>query len=118
MKIDGRLELDSIDRIIEKRHLEPYGKVQCYIDSEVLRLCEPRVPRDNEDLINSGADNTVEGSGQVVYNTPYARRWYYEPADFADAPTRGNYWFDRAMKEGGADAILEGACKIAGARKG
>lgn len=118
MKVDVRLELDGIDKIIARRHLEPFGAVQTFIDSEVLRLCEPRVPRDNEDLIKSGTINTVAGSGQVEYDTPYARRWHYEPADFQGAPTRGNYWFERTMKEGGAAAILEGACRIAGARKG
>lgn len=117
MKVDGRLELDGIDKIIARRHLEPFGAVQTFIDSEVLRLCEPRVPRDNGDLIDSGKD-TVIGSGQVEYCAPYARRWYYEPAEFSGAPKRGNYWFERMKNEGGAAAILEGACKIAGARKG
>lgn len=118
MKVDGRLELDGIDKIIARRHLEPFGAVQMFVDSEVLRLCEPRVPEDEGILIDSGTDLTVIGSGQVEYDTPYARRWYYEPANFQGAPAKGNYWFERAMKEGGADAILEGACKIAGARKG
>lgn len=118
MKITAKLELGPMSEILAKRNLEMGGAVQWFIDSGVLRLCEPRVPLDNGVLIKSGTINTVIGSGQVEYDTPYARRWYYEPADFQGAPTRGNYWFERAMKEGGADEILEGACKIAGARKG
>lgn len=118
MKITARLELGPMPELLAKRNLEMGGRVQQFIDSEVLRLCEPKVPRDNGELIKSGTINTVIGSGEVVYDTPYARRWYYEPAEFQGAPTRGNYWFDRMIKEGGADDILEGACKIAGARKG
>ena len=118
MKIVSKFKLDPVPEMLAKRNLEIGGAVQRFIDSEVLRLCEPRIPRDNGILIKSGTINTVIGSGQVIYDTPYARRWYYEPADFQGAPTRGNYWFRRTMKEGGADAILEGACKIAGAKKG
>lgn len=118
MKITARLELDSMSDMLARRNLETGGAVQRFIDSEVLRLCEPRVPRDNGDLIKSGTINTVIGSGQVIYDTPYARRWYYEPAEFQGAPTRGNYWFERMKNEGGAQKILEGACKIAGAKKG
>ena len=55
------------------------------------------------------------GSGEIVYNTPYARRWYYMPADFQEAPERGNYWFDR-MKQQYAQKILAGAARIAGAK--
>lgn len=66
-------------------------------------------------MIESGIQNTQIGSGEVVYNTPYARRWYYMPANFQEAPQRGNYWFDRMKVEYGR-AILEGAARIAGAR--
>ena len=51
-------------------------------------------------------------SGQIKYRTPYARRWYYMPANFHEAPERGNYWFDR-MKQQYKNQILEGAKKIA-----
>ena len=81
----------------------------------VLRLCEPKVPKDSNALIESGIINTNIGSGEVVYNTPYARRWYYMPADFQDAPERGNYWFERMKRESLKD-ILASAAKEAGAK--
>lgn len=43
------------------------------------------------------------------YATPYARRWYYRPANFTGAPMRGNYWFERMKQNGGKDAILPGS---------
>lgn len=104
------------DKILAKRNLEKGGKVQKFIDSECLRLCEPLVPWDNGDLARSGKNNTVLGSGQIRYRTPYARRWYYMPADFQEAPRRGNYWFERMKQNGGKDEILTGAKKLAGAR--
>ena len=102
------------DKILAKRNLEMGGAVQKFIDSEVLRLCEPLVPFDQGTLARSGQINTVIGSGQVKYRTPYARRWYYMPANFQEAPRRGTHWFDRMKQNGGKDEILAGARKLAG----
>lgn len=107
-----RVECD-VQKIIDSHGLGKSGEIQRYIDSEVLRRCEPYVPRDTGELIRSGVRNTEVGSGKVVYNTPYARRWYYEPAKFQGAPKRGNYWFDRMCDEGGREAILRGCVAIA-----
>lgn len=112
----------NTQQIIARRGLEKGGRVQQYIDSEVLRLCEPFVPKDiaaasqGGNLIQSGITNTIIGSGEVKYNTPYARRWYYMPARFQGAPQRGNYWFER-FKQQYRNQILEGAKEIAGASK-
>lgn len=90
-------------------------EVQRYIDSHCLQYCEPKVPKDSNALIESGIFFTDIGSGEVVYMTDYARRWYYMPAEFQEAPERGNYWFDR-MKAEWRVSILEGAARIAGGR--
>lgn len=89
-------------------------KAQQYVDSEVLRRCDPFVPKDTGELIRSGIRETRLGSGRVVYRTPYARRWYYHPANFQGAPKRGNYWFERMKASGGKKAILRGLARITG----
>jgi len=89
--------------------------VQQYVDNECLRLCEPMVPKDSNILIQSAKINTIIGSGELRYRTPYARRWYYMPANFQEAPERGNYWFER-MKQKYKKRILAGAQKIAEGR--
>lgn len=88
--------------------------IQQFVDSEVLRLCDELVPKDTGILKQSGIMNTQIGSGEVKYRTPYARRWYYMPAAFNDAPRRGNYWFERMKQNGGKRQILDGAKKLAG----
>lgn len=103
------------ERIIKDRGLENSGNVQRFIDSECLRLTAPFVPKDTGALIESGTINTKIGSGEVIYNTPYARRWYYMPAQFQGAPERGNYFFER-MKQQYKEQILAGAKKLAGAK--
>ena len=114
MKLNTRIEIDRLQDILERRGLEPGGEVQQFVDSEVLRLCDPYVPKDTGMLIKSGILHTTIGSGEVVYDTPYARACYYVPAKFQGAPKRGNYWFDRMKNEGGKEKILIGAAKIAG----
>lgn len=114
MKFNGVLEMDDLTQMLAKRGLQENGRVQRYIDSEVLRLCEPYVPRELGILIDSGEISTAIGSGVVEYDTPYARRWHYESAKFSGAPTRGNHWFDRMLSEGGRAKLLKGAAKIAG----
>lgn len=100
---------------LKKRGVYDGGEVQQFIDSEVLRYSDPLIPKDIGALIESGHINTVIGSGEVKWSTPYARRWYYMPAMFQEAPTRGNYWFER-MKEQRKDTILQGAKKLSGAK--
>lgn len=87
-------------------------KAQDFVDSEVLRLCDPLTPMRSNALILSGKLMTEIGSGQVRYKTPYAKRWYYEPAKFNGAPQRGNKWFER-MKAMYKDDILRGAKEYA-----
>lgn len=107
-----KLKLQSNDDIKRRFAIEKQGKVQMFIDSEVLRRCVPYVPKNKSDLIKSGQIGTVIGSGTVRYVAPYARRWYYMPANFQGAPKRGNYWFERMKREGGAAAIARGAKRI------
>lgn len=102
----------DINKIIAKRGLQKGGEVQQYIDSEVLRLSEQFIPKDTGELIRSGIINTNIGSGDIKYRTPYARRWYYMPAQFQEAPQRGNYWFEK-MKQQYVNHILAGAQRIA-----
>lgn len=100
---------------IDKRDLGVGGKVQKFIDSETIRLMDPYTPKDKGDLIKSATTNTTIGTGRIVQITPYAKRWYYTPANFQGAPMRGNKWFER-MKASHRDSILRGAASLAGAK--
>lgn len=111
-----KLVLDDYKEIRKRRKLEDKGGAQQFVDSEVLRLCMPKVPFETGELLRSGVRETVIGSGRVIYQTPYARRWYYEPARFFGAPQRGNYWFERMKNEGGKAQILRGVAKLTGGK--
>lgn len=83
---------------------------QRYIDNEILRLSEPYVPRLTGELINSGHKNTVIGSGKIIWDTPYARRRYFERGK-NQTGMRGPQWVRRMMNDRG-DEIMKGAEKI------
>ena len=113
--------------ILKKRGLEEFGRVQRYVDSEVIRLMEDYTPKDNGALIGSADLLTKIGSGKVVQGgetAPYARKWYYYEDPYGSkgvrwtggAP-RGSYWFERMKDNGGKKAILQGAIRESGAKK-
>lgn len=116
MIMNGTLQLKGLQIIMAARGIESRGRVQQFIDSEVLRRSDPYVPFRTGVLKGSGTRNTKLGSGQVIYQTPYAKRLYYNPQyKFEGAPLRGGYWFER-MKADHRDSILRGAAKLAGGR--
>lgn len=77
IKYDARLDLDGLQDALEARGLKPGGKVQKFIDSEVIRLCDPKVPFRTGVLKHSPMIASVIGQGLVIYATPYARYLYY-----------------------------------------
>ncbi|MEG2356455.1 MAG: hypothetical protein RSC40_05815 [Clostridia bacterium] len=114
--LHGRLVLKNAQELLSARGLHAGGAVQKWIDSEALRLCQPRVPLDQGIL--SRGQSIGENGGGIVYSAPYARRCYYENASFTGAPMRGNYWFEKMKNEGGREEILRGAAAISGGRVG
>ena len=92
-----------------------YSEAQKYVDSEVLRLCEPYTPLLTGMLIKSGTLGTDIGSGTVQWIAPYAKAQYYghrKPGSLT-GPLRGPQWFAR-MKEVSGEKIITTARRIAG----
>ena len=86
---------------------EVLSKKQEIVDSEVLRLCAPMVPKRTGALERSGALGTVIGSGEVKYIAPYARRQYYNTSTTRSYDSRrGGMWFER-MKTAHRTQILK-----------
>lgn len=120
---DGKVILEiEWNEGFSKKLKRNFESSQKFIDTECLRHCAPLIPKDSSILIQSGVLCTEIGSGELQYNTPYARRWYYMPANFQggegtgkNASGRGNYWFER-MKRQYKEQILAGAKKLAGAK--
>lgn len=70
---------DMVSTAELKRRLgvDPGGHVQKVVDTAVIRECFPYVPFDEGILAGSAYAATEIGSGEVIYDTPYARYQYY-----------------------------------------
>lgn len=102
--------------IIRRRGLERGGRVQRFVDSEVLRYSDPYVPFRTGALKRSGILGTVIGSGIVRYLINYARKNYYENGGngtqgLNKGGIRGRLWF-RRMKAQHLNDIKRGAARI------
>ena len=102
----------------QPKHQKQFSEAQIFVDSEVLRLCEPLTPLLTGMLIKSGTLGTVPGEGVVSWISPYSRRQYYSirAVGSKTGPLRGPHWFDR-MKATNGKQILAGAAIIAGGKK-
>lgn len=83
-------------------------KAQRFIDSEVLRRCDPLVPFKIGNLKLSGITGTRIGSGVIRYTAPYAKVQYYKGRT---STVRGRKWFQR-MKSAQGKALLDAAQKF------
>jgi len=88
---------------------------QRWLDNEVLKDCTPYVPRITGALERSGISGTVIGSGEVVYNSPYAKRQYYGYFNHSaqSHPQASREWFEVAKASNKA-VWLVGAKKLGG----
>lgn len=114
-----------------------YERVQRFVDSEVIRLCDPYTPFYTGMLKRSAILGTVIGKGEVIWNMLYAKYLYYgvlmvspttgsswaklgerkilteKHLSFNGAPKRGKMWFER-MKSDHKDKIISGARRVMG----
>jgi len=120
MSTKAKLKMIPLQKSLRARGLDKKGRVQKFIDSEVLRLSDPYTPFQTGALKKSGITGTVIGSGAVRWTAPYARKNYYTNCGrgaqgTAKGGMRGRMWFER-MKTDHRKEIIAGAKKIAGGK--
>lgn len=96
------------------RFVPRYERAQKFLDSEVLRDSAPYCPMKTGNLMKSGNTGTVIGSGQIIYNAPYAKKAYYGlGVNFSKDkhPQACAQWFEPA-KAAKKPTWLEGVDKI------
>ena len=139
---NARLDFNlSPDDILAAYGMETGGRIQRTIDQLVIDYCTDGgyVPASPERILEFSAQLSTEiGSGQVIWNTPYARYQYYgmvmtdeagrtwvgpgetKPVitdrplvyDTAQNDRAGSYWFER-MKADRLNDILDAARYVA-----
>lgn len=79
-----------------------FGKVQVFIDSQVVKGMDPYTPLKTSMMIKSALLGTVFGSGKIQYLAPYAKRQYYMgriAGTSSMGALRGRLWFSRWKAE-------------------
>lgn len=105
-----RLEMDSTDKILLKRSLNENGRGQRFFTHEVRRLSDPYVPRRTGVLKNTASETET----RIIYNTPYARRQYYE---HKGEGMRGSHWTERMWADRGKEIVRSVAAFCGGKAK-
>lgn len=99
---------------------------QKWLDNQVLTDCTPLVPLRDSDLRKSGETGTQIGSGEVCWNSIYARYQYYGKVMVGPPPKRvtdidlnyktegtSAFWFEEA-KSANKRSWINGVKKIGG----
>lgn len=72
---------------------------QMQLDNDVLKDSNFYVPKDSGNLEASSVSSSLIGQGTLYWNTPYARRLYYNPQYNFSKDRNGNaqgLWFEAA----------------------
>lgn len=127
MPMTVKVDTSSISKILSARGLQPGGKVQQVLTSEIYRQAEPYTPMRSKTLIR-----TAEvGKDHITYVQPYARYLYYDKVMVGRAPKtvtnrdlqfggggkRGARWIPRMWEEKKGE-ITKTVAKEAGGKAG
>lgn len=78
-----------------------FQRAQYVFSQQAAKTVDPYVPFDTGTLKNSVNQASDFKGGKLVYNTPYARKQYYQHAQGSDlrgdTGLRGSYWGQRAI---------------------
>ena len=104
MKFDAEVKFDT-SGVIRTTSNDTEQK-QKTLDSLVLQDSNRYCPQDTGALMKSAILHTVIGSGEVVWQTPYAHRQYYNWKGGAQSHNRNlnatSKWFETALVKHGA----------------
>ncbi|WP_026584201.1 minor capsid protein [Bacillus sp. J33] len=89
------LELGNIQQRVD----EAVNAGQKQLDQEVLKGSNFFIPKETGELEKSGVRHSQIGKGKIIWDTPYARRLYYNPQYNFSKDTNPNaqgLWFEDA----------------------
>ena len=109
------LQMDPTDKILLRRKLNKNGDGQRFFTHEVRRLSDPYVPFLNGKL----SENVTETPGSITYNSPYARRQWYENQwkNRKKHPLAGGHWTERMWPDRGKEIVKATAAYCGGKAK-
>lgn len=112
-----KLKIDSTQKILLKRSLNKNGEAQRFFSTEMQRIMNPYVPVRSGGLRRSA----IVHDDSVEYNSPYARRQYYENQGngiegMNNGGRGGHTWDKRAWADNG-DAVVDSVAAFVGGKR-
>lgn len=80
-----------------QKYVKKFREAQIWLDSEILRLSEPYVPKLTGMLTALGTLGTEIGSGWIIWLGPYAKFQYYGKVMIGEQS--GKVWADKGEKK-------------------
>ena len=109
-----KITVDFDSSNIKKRLENSLAAAQIWLDRAVLNDSEPYIPSSSGELIRSARAASKIGSGEIIYNTPYARAVYYGYHNKSQThPLATRLWFETAKAVNGGRWI-KGVKEIGG----
>jgi hypothetical protein len=100
LAVNTSIRMDDAKTILAARGLQPGGRVQQYMTTQLIGIFDGYVPLRTGVLKGSAPRNNAAPYDTIVYDGPYAARHYYNPGyNFNEAPRRGAYWDKRAWAD-------------------
>jgi len=87
---------------VEKKIKEKLERAQAVLDEQVIKDSNYYAPQDESILINSSLTASKIGEGVLIWDTPYARRLYWNPEyNFSTDMNEnaGGKWFEVAKSK-------------------
>jgi hypothetical protein len=97
IKFNAKIDIDENE--IAGRINNAINKAQFALDTQVIKDSNYYAPEDTGELMRSALRASQIGKGQVIWDTPYARRLYYNPQyNFSKDknPNAQGLWFEKA----------------------
>ncbi|MFC5773692.1 minor capsid protein [Ectobacillus antri] len=104
IKFDVKITYDA-QKTMDKAQ-QALNKAQLALDEQILKDSNNFIPKDTGALEQSSLRFSRTGEGHIEWNTPYARRLYYNPQyNFSQDknPNAQGLWFEEAKARHGSD---------------
>jgi hypothetical protein len=93
----------EVQDFIKNLGLLPREKIQTFIDSEMVRLANLKVPSVTTHTRKSVFINTIFGLGKIIYDIYHERMYEDTSKRYQDAPMRGVFCVHRMINDGGRE---------------
>lgn len=93
------VKLDVPMNEIQSNYQKAIERTQYILDEQILKDSNYYIPMDERELMNSSLRASEVGNGLLRWDTPYARRLYYNPQyNFQkdENPNASGLWFEKA----------------------